>query len=427
MARNTNIGLRNQVMYSIFVRNHSKEGNFQGVEKDLDRIKALGVDIIWLMPIHPIGVKNRKGTLGCPYAIQDYRKINPEYGDLEDLKHLVEEIHKREMKCIIDVVYNHTSPDSWLVENHSEWFYKKADGAMGNKIGDWSDVVDLDYQNKGLWNYQIDTLKMWAQIVDGFRCDVASMVPIDFWMKARQEVAEVREDCIWLSESLDINFITYIRNTKNIAHSDAEVYQAFDICYDYDVKSYFDNYLKGNIPLSIYVDILNRQEAAYPVNYVKLRFLENHDNPRAKSIIPDENNLMNWTAFYYCLKGTALIYAGQEVENDHQPSLFDIDKVDWNAGKDISYLFKQLYSIKKNTLMRDGQYHLEANDSKNIVTVTYKDDTNFLIGIFSLKGDSGAVPVEIPDGEYYNILDGEKVKVINSEIKCSGKPIIIQN
>ena len=187
MARNTDLNLRGEVIYSIYVRNHSEEGTFKAVEKDLERIKNLGTDIIWFMPIHPIGVKNKKGDLGCPYAIKNYREVNPEYGTLEDFKNCVDKIHALGMKCIIDVVYNHTSPDSWLVENHPEYFYKKSDGNFGNKVGDWWDVVDLDYNNKDLWTYQIDTLKMWAEIVDGFRCDVASLVPVDFWIKAREE------------------------------------------------------------------------------------------------------------------------------------------------------------------------------------------------------------------------------------------------
>lgn len=137
MAKDTCKTYRNQVIYSVFVRNYSKEGDFEGVRRDLQRIKNLGVDIIWFLPIHPIGKKERKGDLGSPYAIQDYREINPEYGTKEDFKRLVEEIHGYGMKCIIDVVYNHTSPDSWLVENHPEWFYRKQNGSFGNKVGEW--------------------------------------------------------------------------------------------------------------------------------------------------------------------------------------------------------------------------------------------------------------------------------------------------
>ncbi len=211
MADNTPKTLRNQIMYQIFVRNYSEEGTFAQVEKDLDRIKALGADIVWFMPIHPIGKEKRKGSLGSPYAISDYRAVNPEFGTLDDFRQLVDAIHERNMKCIIDVVYNHTSPDSVLSKEHPEWFYHKPDGSFGNRVGDWTDIIDLDYSNRELWDYQIETLVQWAEIVDGFRCDVAPLVPIAFWEQARDAVAAVRPDAIWLSESVEPDFITYMR------------------------------------------------------------------------------------------------------------------------------------------------------------------------------------------------------------------------
>lgn len=238
MARDTKKNLRNQIMYSVFVRNHSPEGTFEGVRRDLERIRRLGVDIVWLMPIHPVGEKNRKGSLGSPYAIRDYRAVNPEFGTLDDFKRLVDDIHAHGMRCVIDVVYNHTSPDSWLAEHHPEWFYRKADGSMGNRVGDWWDVVDLDYGNRDLWTYQIETLRQWAGIVDGFRCDVAPLVPLEFWLEARKEVAKVNADCLWLSESVEPEF-TMANRAQGIASlSDSEIFQAFDLCYEYDVYGY---------------------------------------------------------------------------------------------------------------------------------------------------------------------------------------------
>ena len=172
MAQNTDPRLQNQVIYSIYVRAHTPEGTFRAVIPDLDRIKALGVDIIWFMPIHPIGVKGKKGSMGCPYANRDYRSVNPEYGTMDDFKMLCEEIHQRGMKVMIDVVYNHTSPDSVLWETHPEFFYKRPDGTPGNHVGEWYDVIDLDYNVPELWDYQVESLTQWAKIVDGYRCVV---------------------------------------------------------------------------------------------------------------------------------------------------------------------------------------------------------------------------------------------------------------
>lgn len=320
MAKNTEISLRNKVIYSVYVRNHTNDGTFNAVAEDLDRIKSLGTDIIWFMPIHPIGVKNKKGSLGCPYANKDYRTTNPEYGTMDDFKSLVEKIHAKGMKCIIDVVYNHTSPDSNLSVEHPEFFYRKPDGNFGNKVGDWSDIIDLDYSNKELWRYQIDSLVMWARIVDGFRCDVASFVPVEFWKQAREAVSKVNPDCIWLAESVHSSFNVFSRKSGIYTASDYELFDAFDMEYDYDIREVFDKYLKGETSLSNYMDMFNYQEAIYPQNYDKMRCLENHDQPRICHYVKNRSDLENYTAFLYFLKGSTLIYAGQEFGCDETPS-----------------------------------------------------------------------------------------------------------
>ena len=225
--------LRNMTLYSIFVRNFG--GTFRAVEEDLPRIRDLGVDAIWLLPIHPIGTEKRKGSLGSPYAIGDYRAVNPEFGTMDDFVHLCGRAHALGLKVLIDVVYHHTSPDSVLVKSHPEYFYRKPDGSFGNHVGDWSDIIDLDFENRALWDELIDTLCFWARYVDGFRCDVASLVPLGFWLEARKRAESVRPGCIWLAESVEHGFIRYSRMQGLVALSDSELYQAFEICYDYDV------------------------------------------------------------------------------------------------------------------------------------------------------------------------------------------------
>ncbi|MDO4355231.1 MAG: alpha-amylase family glycosyl hydrolase [Clostridia bacterium] len=425
MAQNTSKALRNQVMYSIFVRNYSPEGTFEGVRRDLDRIQRLGVDVIWLMPIHPVGKVARKGALGSPYANYDYRAINPEFGTLADFRALVDDIHARGMKCIIDVVYNHTSPDSVLSVAHPEWFYHKPDGSFGNRVGDWTDIIDLDYGQPELWDYQIETLKQWAQIVDGFRCDVAPLLPLDFWLRARREVAEVRPDCLWLSESVEPSFVAFNRDRGMNCLSDSEVYQAFDICYEYDVYGWFKGYLEGTNTLAQYAERVTQQETIYPDNYVKLRYLENHDNTRAHFLIPDARCLRNWTAFMYFQKGMTLLYAGQEVGCSHLPSLFDRDTVDWTPEIDLQEMFARLYRLKKHPLLADSTYDVRALP-RDILLANHRRDGRALTGVFSVRGESSLVGVDAPEGRYVNLLDGEPIEVHRGKIACNGEPIVFE-
>ena len=452
MASDTGLDLRKKVIYSVFVRNYSEEGTFEAVRQDLDRIRALGTDIIWLMPIHPVGELHRKGSLGSPYAIRDYRAVNPEFGTMEDFIHLTQDIHNKGMKCIIDVVYNHTSPDSVLSKTHPDWFFHKQDGSFGNRIGEWWDVIDLDYgtlqaPKTDLWDYQIETLKMWAAYVDGFRCDVAPMIPLEFWKKARQEVAAVRPGCIWLAESVEPEFVRQNRQSGIACASDSEIFSAFDISYEYDVYWYMNRCITGEGSLEQYAAMVNMQEGIYPSNYVKLRFLENHDRLRAHFLIRDHRNLVNWTAFMYFQKGTALIYAGQEAECVHTPSLFDKDRVDWSGlhtagaktsqpGDSMSGLMSRLAQIKKDHVPEDAAYELHALPHDILMGIyTENKHSPFdktgrrLAGIFSLRGESGSIRVDqlgVPDGVYHDLINGGSVEVNMGQTYTDGYPFIFE-
>lgn len=426
MANNTNISLRNQVMYSVYVRNHSESGDFKGLMNDLDRIKDMGVDVIWLMPIHPIGVKDKKGSLGCPYSISDYRGVNPAYGTKADFVELVDKIHEKGMKCIIDVVYNHTSRDSVLLKEHPEFFYRREDGSFGNKVGDWSDVYDLDYNNRDLWTYQIDTLKMWAEIVDGFRCDVAPLVPIEFWKMAREECSKVKADLIWLAESTEVGFIKYLRSINAIANSDNTTYEAFDITYDYDIWNFYRDYLEQKIEAKNFAAILDFQDGIYPENYVKIRGLENHDQPRVMSYIHDEEVVKRLLAFSFFQKGMAFLYAGEEYGNDKVPSLFEIDRIDTKTGIDLCTYISKLSEIKRNPIFKDALYSVSAIGDTFIIK--YNQNHKVALGIFNIRTKASDIRVEIPDGSYINAINGQSIKVdsgiISSQTICDNNGVI---
>ena len=427
MAYHTNHDLQKQVIYSVFIRNHTNEGTFRSLIPDLDRIRALGTDILWLLPIHPIGKVKRKGSLGSPYANRDYRAVNPEYGTLTDFRTLADAVHEKGMRLMIDVVYNHTSPDSVLWHEHPEFFYKKPDGKPGNHVGEWTDIIDLDYNNPDLWDYQIHTLKSWAEIVDGFRCDVASLIPVDFWVRARNEIAAIKPDFIWLAESIHRSFNVDCRMRGMYAATDMEAYKAFDIEYEYDVRDAFDRYLDGKGSLSHWLDLLNFQEFVYPKNYNKLRYLENHDTPRIASRVQSDLSLKNYTALLFFLKGTTLLYGGQEVAAAHRPSLFDADPVDWNTRPDLSTVIRTLSTLKKETLSPDDLFSADSHEEKHIAVLTRDNSQSRKIGIFSLKGFAADVPVNLPDSEYYDLLGKRKVTVSKGMIHCDGNPVWISS
>ncbi len=414
--------LRSMTLYSIFIRNDG--GTFAAVERDLARLKALGIDAIWLMPIHPIGEVKRKGSLGSPYAIKDYRAINPEFGTMDDFTHLCATAHQLGLKVLIDVVYHHTSPDSVLVKTHPEYFYRRPDGSFGNHVGEWTDIIDLDFSVPALWDELIDTLCFWAQYVDGFRCDVAPLVPLGFWLEARRRVAAVRPDCIWLAESVEHGFIRYNRSQGLDALSDSELYQAFDICYDYDVYGDYLAYAQGRESLPDYIAALERQEAIYPVDYVKLRFTENHDRLRTAFLFPDRTVRENWLAWMFFQKGMPMLYSGQEWAPVHTPTLFDPDPIEKRGEPMHEALLKTLIAMKKDPLFSDGVYTPEARPRDMIVSV-WTLGPRKAVGVFSMRGNSAAVNVPLEDGRYHNILNGREYPVDYGTVSTAGEPIIL--
>ena len=437
MAKNTSKILRNSIIYSVYVRNHGLNGRFNDVKDDLLRIKNLGTDIIWFLPIHPVGEVNKKG-IGCPYSIKDYTKVNEAYGTIEEFKELIDEIHKLDMKVMIDVVYNHTSHDAVYVDENSEFYYRK-NGKFGNKVADWSDIIDLDYGNKELWKKQIDALLLWTKLgVDGFRCDVAPMVPMEFWKEARIAVEEINPEAIFLAESVHPHFVEAVRNMGHYMASDSETYEVFDICYDYDTHGELLDYFNGTGTLERVLDKKRLQEFIYPDNYVKLRFLENHDTPRSAHLIQNEVLLNMWTAFLYFEKGCTLIYAGQEAKDNHIPSLFEVDPVKWEGLSDefVSYLTK-LGQIKKDEIFAFGRYKIHKTSVNDVIYATYLLGNELILGVFNMGHKVGELDLSIQDrgyindytfkdGFYTNLIDEQIINISDNKLQLSQKPLIIR-
>ncbi len=424
MAINTPAWLKNAHIYEVFMRNHSSEGTFDKVTEDLERIKALGVDVVWLTPIHPIGAEGRKGKDGSPYAIKDYRGIAKELGDEASLKRLIDKTHEYGMKIIIDVVYNHTSPDSVLAKEHPEYFLQDSEGNVTRKFDEWWDIADLIYKdNPGLWEYQIETLEIWSNLgIDGFRCDVASFVPVEFWNSARERLNKNKE-VIWLAESVDSLFLKKIRDMGYTAHCDSELHSAFDLTYDYDGRIVLEGYFAGKRDLSDYIKFLFFQETMYPGHAIKMRFAENHDQPRFASIFTDKNKVKNWVTFFMLLPGAYLTYAGQEYFIDKTPSHFDIDVINWGNGDEEFYSFyKSAVHLSKKIKNRCDRFDIEEI-SKGIVKLTWSNKSEKYMAILNLEDKYGKVdPCVTHEG--VELISGEKIKIDN-DMKISKTPLIM--
>lgn len=423
MAKSTTPELRNLNIYNIFIRNFTETGTINAVHSELDRIKHLGTNVICFLPFYPTGKLNRKGQLGSPYAVKNHREIDSSIGTIEDFKYLVKEIHKREMKVMIQIVFNHTATDAPLRDLHPDWFYKQENGSLGNRYGHWKDIIDLDYNQLDLWVYQIDTLKYWAKMVDGFHCNFAPLIPIKFWRLARREVNKIKPHFIWMAQGIENKFTRVLRSLQIIAYSNAEIFQEFDIADEYDVYDDFMGYINGETSLSQYIHALNIQETIYPSNYVKAQFLENHDKKRIPTYLSDIDNLIQWTAFKFLQKGANLINNGQEVASNKQISLIDKDPINWQTGIDLSSFIAQLSFIKENYIPTvNVNYHLVAYNDTDSVVMYYTDAVEKRIGVFNLKHHLGNIPVNAPDGEYENLITQSKIKIEAGKLAIESTP-----
>src|SRR5215211_5472728 len=348
--------VRGGVIYEIYPRQFSEAGDFAGVTAQLDRLKELGVNILWLMPIHPIGREKKKGPVGSPYAVRDYYAVNPDYGTAADLKRLVSEAHRRGMKVIIDVVANHTSWDSVLMKT-PEFYVRDASGKI-TYPHDWSDVAELNYDSPALRRYMIDMLKFWLREydLDGFRCDVAAEVPTDFWEQARAEADKVKADALWLAESDKPELLV----------------RAFDLDYSWPLHGTLNDVLSGRKPATAFRQTWETDEAKYPRGALRMRFSDNHDERRALARF-GEGGALAASALMLTLDGVPMLYNGMEVGDTTEsgdPALFYRLPVFWPIEKrrpEFPRFYRQMIALRKSdSLFTRGRLAWLRNSTRRV-------------------------------------------------------------
>ena len=365
--------VRGLTLYEIYVRAFSGQGTFNGVTERLPELKRLGVDAIWLMPIYPIGKDHRKGTLGSPYAIRDYFNVNPEYGSKQDFKRLVEQAHALNMRVLIDMVPNHVAPDFVGLQSQPHLIKRDAQGQPLRKVQDWTDIADLDYSKKETREFMAKVMKFWIEAfdVDGYRCDVAGLVPLDFWQWVIPQLREIKPDFYLLAEW----------ESPRLHRS------GFNSTYDWSTLRLLRNVLNGEVGAELLADWILTKTAIYPQNSLPLRFLENHDLPRSRCTFQDER-LFAALTFIFSLHGIPLIYNGQEIGADKQPSLFEKEAIDWSARNERVYeTVRQLAALRKKEKTLQGAQYLfyDASLSRGVLAFDKGNQLRVLINLTDQK------------------------------------------
>ncbi len=372
------------VMYEIYVRNFSPEGNFNGIVPRLDSLKAMGINTVWLMPIHPVGQVRRKGTYGSPYSIQDYYKVNPEFGTEQDFKALVEACHARGMYLIIDLVINHTSWDHPWIKEHPEWYTRDAGDTIIPPVPDWSDVADLNFNEASLQDELIRMMKYWIEEynIDGYRCDVAMMVPDSFWRKSIAEIRKIKP-LIMLAEA-----------------SGKEFHEAgFDFTYGWELYKTMKDVCKLDSSATLFAQSATAEGAKAVNNGRILRFVTNHDETSWDDVPLNlfggvEGSLAAFTASCL-LPSVPLVYNGQEVAHPTKMNLFERSPIDWRINKKVTTEYSKILALLRNhRVLQDTVLRFWLSDHRDAVGYTRGNGTEAVHVLVNFR--SHPVEIDLP-------------------------------
>ncbi len=396
---------KNLTIYEVNLRHYTKSGTFKEFETHLPRLQSLGVGILWFMPIQPIGLKERKGTLGSYYSIKDYCAVDPQYGTIEEFTALVEKIHSMGMYVILDWVANHTSWDNDLTKTHRHYYTCNERGELKPPNKEWTDVVELNYKEPELRRYMVEAMKFWINRtdIDGFRCDMANLVPTDFWEFARKELDQVKP-LFMLAEAEQRELLE----------------GAFDAIYNWNLFHAMNRIGKGESNAWDISTKLDYEIFQFPSHAYQLMFTSNHDENAWNGTELERLNygLETFTVLYFTLTGIPLIYSGQEAANTKRLSIFEKDEIEWKDDKMFN-LYSKLISLKKNTeALWSGPYGggLVVFDTRNGgSTLSYmrKDDDCKILVILNLSGHEQFAHLHDSrlEGYYHEIFTNQSFKI----------------
>ncbi len=397
---------KHAAIYQINTRQFTPEGTFRAAEAHLPRLKELGVTILWLMPIHPIGQVNRKGTLGSPYSVKDYYGVNPEFGTLDDLKHFVRAAHDLGLYVILDWVANHSAWDCNLVSEQPEWYARDWKGDFRpTPWWDWPDVIDFDYDQPGIRRYMTEALCYWVREagVDGYRCDVAGFVPTDFWDTARREMDAIKPVFMLAEwEARDL-------------HS-----AAFDMTYAWHWNDVVHKIAMGQANVDALRVYYSWNEKAYPRDIMRMLFVSNHDKNAWEGTEFEQfgDCLEGAIVLSVISEGMPLIYNGQEAGNPRRLAFFEKDPIDWQPHP-LGDLYRRLLALKRdNTALWNAAWGARMIDVPNNVPTQAlsfvrqnERDKVFAVFNFSERPQVVTFPDSLHHGAYRDAFSDELVTI----------------
>lgn len=400
---------KNATIYQINTRQFTAEGTFQAAESHLPRLKELGTDILWLMPIHEIGQVNRKGSLGSPYAVRDYYSVNSEFGTLDDLKHFVDAAHGLGMHVILGWVANHTAWDSVLVDEHPNWYLRDHQGEFRpTPWWNWSDIIELDYNLPEVRRYMTDAMKYWVSEadIDGFRCDVAGFVPTDFWNQARKELDAIKPVFMLAEwEARDLHA------------------RAFDMTYSWHWNEIMHRLCLGNADVFELHHYYSWNEKAYPADIMRMLFVSNHDKNAWEGTMYEQfgEGLEAAIVLSVISEGMPLIYNGQEAGNDRRLAFFERDPINWRDDA-IGDLYQRLFKLKhENTALWNAHWgarmvHVPSSSPTHVFSFVRQNDRDKVFAAFNFSDKALTVTFEgtLHHGDYRNFFRDETLTINES-------------
>ena len=393
---------RDAVIYELNTRHFTQQGTLAAAQAQLPRLKALGVGIVWLMPIHPIGEHNRKGTLGSPYSVRDYTAVNPDFGTLADLKAFVAAAHGQGMHVILDLVANHTAWDHPWVAEHPDWYERDWKGDFHpTPWWDWSDIIDLDYSRPGVRRAMTDAMEYWVREadVDGYRADVAGYVPVNFWETARERLDAIKPVFLlaeWQERDL---------------HA-----RAFDATYAWDWYNAMHDIARGEADVTALYGYYSANESAWPADAMRMAFTENHDKNawEATQYEAFGDLLPAAITLSFVGEGIPLIHNGQEACNERRLAFFEKDRIDWTKPCGLDELFTRLSAFKAaHPALWNGAWggrmeKVETSAPKQVLAFLRRKDDDRVLAFVNLS--TTPATLTLPDAHAagrWRTMDGE--------------------